>query len=391
MNNPFGMSDLEYQRRKKEGEKAVLKIFTNRIKESFLRDTIRRFYETYPNVFEFFDIRYDYVQNFTGTSDMNFSYEIMRNIVSVHRFNTVGKTVQERVAMEQSNKYKQELCAQVYEQIRLRDHTSTYFRKRQFIQGDEFIYFPVPYKLFAICIEGLTILQTYESPYRQILINIFNKSLAALALLEDNLMDSVYPICRGVIELYIKYLTLLDFPEVLEYHNTFVRLELEKTVSSEMPEEFKDLYKQRLNQHQRDKIAFLHYGWVDKIDGYHQIENHNPYSFNSLLDYTRYRAEDADKDETYEILLILYNRCHAFTHGNMGNSGYPLLHCMELSMILYMVLLHTYQILCDEVGRDTFINGIDIVQSITNDGNKMMDQYAERSTEMFETFYKPKG
>ena len=56
-------------------------------------------------------------------------------------------------------------------------------------------------------------------------VNIFNKSLAALALIEDNLLDSAYPICRGVIELYIKLLSLVDYPDALdiESYSLFAR------------------------------------------------------------------------------------------------------------------------------------------------------------------------
>lgn len=387
-NNPL----VEFQRRRREEEKALLKIFTNRIKESFLREIHHKMYEMHPDFLTKFDLRYDYVQNATGNDDWQFDYEIYRNIVGIHRFNTIGKTVEERVAMEKSDAYKKELVDAVYEHILLRSYTSLYFRRRQFVAGDEFIYFPVPYKLFAICIRGLQILNEYKDPYREFYVNIFNKSLAALALIEDNLLDSAYPICRGVIELYIKLLMLVDFPEALKMHDELVHLEYLKTANNgEMPSEFEELFKNRRNKSQTNQIDYLHYGWVDKIKHYHEIEKNKPYTFNSLFDFLKELAPDEDAKGYFEFIPILYNRCHAFTHGNIGNSGYPLLHYMELTMILYMVLNHTFRMLCTDSKNDHMINGIDIIESIEKDAEKMIHQYNRRSTEMFEQFYKPKG
>lgn len=376
----------------RETDKRMAKIFSNRIKESFLREMRYKVYQYHPDFLTLFNIRFDMLENITGNQDNQWDYEVMRNIVGIHRFNTIGKETSERVAMEKSDAYKKELADAVYEHLKLRSYTSLYFRKRQFVAGDEFIYFPVPYKLFAICIRGLQILNDYSDSYREFYVNIFNKSLAALALIEDNLLDSAYPICRGVIELYIKLLMLVDFPEALEMHNKLVHLEYIKTAhNGEMPDEFEELFKKRKNKSQTNQIDYLHYGWVDKVKHYHEIERNKPYTFNSLFDFLKELAPDEDSKGYFEFIPILYNRCHAFTHGNIGNSGYPLLHYMELTMILYMVLNHTFRMLCTDSKNDHMINGIDIIESIAKDGEKMIRQYNRRDDAMFESFYKPKG
>lgn len=215
--------------------------------------------------------------------------------------------------------------------------------------------------------------------------------MAALALIEDNLLDSAYPICRGVIELYIKLLTLVDYPEALELHNKLIDIEVMKTANGgDFPPEFEELFANRKNKSQNNQIDYLHYGWVDKIKHYHQIERNKPYTFNSLFDYIREIAPEESKGY-FDFLPVLYSRCHGFTHGNIGNGGYPLMHYMELTMILYMVLDHVFRMLCTESKNDHLINGIDIIESIEKDAEKMIRQYNRRSTEMFEQFYKPKG
>ena len=375
----------------KETDKRMAKIFSNRIKESFLREMRYKVYQYHPDFLALFNIRFDMLENITGNQDNQWDYEVMRNIVGIHRFNTIGKTMEERVAMEKSDSYKKELADAVYEHLKLRNYASPYLRKRQFVEGDEFIYFPVPYKLFVICMRGLQILNDFKDPYREFYVNIFNKSLAALALIEDNLLDSAYPICRGVIELYIKLLSLIDYPDALEMHNQLVRLEYIKTAQNgENPAEFEELFKNRKNKSQTNQIEYLHYGWVDKIKYFHQIEKNKPYSFSALFDFLKESAPEESKGY-FEFLPILYNRCHGFAHGNLGNSGIPLVHYMDLTMILYMVLDHTFRMLCTESKNDHLVNGLDVVELLERDGEKMIHQYNRRDNKMFETFYKPKG
>ena len=88
---------------------------------------------------------------------------------------------------------------------------------------------------------------------------------------------------------------------------------------------------------------------------------------------------------------ILYNRCHGFAHGNLGNSGIPLVHYMDLTMILYMVLDHTFRMLCTESKNNHLVNEIDVVELLERDAEKMIHQYNRKSDEMFKTFYNPKG
>ncbi len=381
----------DIDRQLSEIDKALAKIFSKRIKESFLREMRHKVYQYHPDFLMLFDIRFDMIQNATGTQDNQWGYEVLRNIVGIHRFNTIGKSVEERVAMEKSDSYKKELADAVYEHLKLRNYASPYLRKRQFVEGEEFIYFPVPYKLFVICMRGLQILNDFKDPYREFYVNIFNKSLAALALIEDNLLDSAYPICRGVIELYIKLLSLIDYPDALEMHNKLVCLEYIKTAQNgENPAEFEELFKNRKNKSPTNQIDYLHYGWVDKIKYFHQIEKNKPYSFNALFDFLKESAPEESKGY-FEFLPILYNRCHGFAHGNLGNSGIPLVHYMDLTMILYMVLDYTFRMLCTESKNDHLVNGLDVVELLERDGEKMIHQYNRKSDEMFKTFYKPKG
>ncbi len=54
------------------------------------------------------------------------------------------------IFMQQSEDYTKKLIRQVIEEVRLRRIAGIYFRKFQLIPGDEFLFFPVLYKLFAM-------------------------------------------------------------------------------------------------------------------------------------------------------------------------------------------------------------------------------------------------
>ena len=88
--------------------------------------------------------------------------------------------------------------------------TKSILRKKQIIMGDEFLYFPLPYKLFVVSVNALLILNrdTKGGNLKYMYNLIFNKSLAALSLIEGNYLDNAYPICRLIIELYFKLLII---------------------------------------------------------------------------------------------------------------------------------------------------------------------------------------
>ena len=49
---------------------------------------------------------------------------------------------------EDSDEYSEKITKQVIEHIKLREYGSSYFRQKQIIAGDRFIYFSLPYDLF---------------------------------------------------------------------------------------------------------------------------------------------------------------------------------------------------------------------------------------------------
>lgn len=377
-----------FEQQKNSSNKTLKNIFGNRIKQNFLIEIKERIQkEMSLEVFQYFDVSVKMDSLVTGYLDNAIEFDICRMIVGCHRSNTIFLNDSERSSLQQSEDYKEKLIEQVTEEIRLRLYAAHYFRKIQLVKGEEFLFYPILYKLYALSLRALEIIDGCKSFKRKDYINIFNKALASMTMIENNFMDSAYPLLRGVIEVFIKSFFFTD-EHKREEINRFLNWELLKTANTDYPEEFLEQYENRKDKKQKSKIDYLHYGWVDRIPGYHEsINSVKPYSIYGLFEFLKLYAEE-DKKSNLNLLQSIYSRCHAFTHGSIGNSGYPLLHYFELSIGLCIPLVATFGTLCECRSIEPKINNIDILKSINDDFEELLKQYSMRSTENFENYYK---
>lgn len=390
IDNPFLQS---FGKMQKEFDKALGHLFAGKIKANVLKDIKRRVQELLgEDIQKYFDFDLSTEKFVAGMDDAaTIDYEICRYIVGVHRSNLVFLSDSERVAKEKDTCYREQLVKDVIENIKLRPYAGVLFRKHPIMQGENFIYFPLPYDLFAISIRINNILSTnlsHSDPLRSIYAIIANKGLAALSMLEDNFLDNAYPICRGAMELYTKMLLLLNEPQAIDEFFKFSEYELRQSCCEQTYlNEFIILFDNRTKQTERNKVEYLHFGWVDKITDYHKIVHQKPYTINGIITYLRSKYKDTDKDFFYRF-ESLYKMCHGYTHGNINISKYPLLHYFEISIMLCYVLLHTYQIICEQYNESNSINDVDIIAKVEHDFEQVCKQYNQRSTEKFEMYYK---
>lgn len=220
----------------KESEKALIGMFSDRIKESFLKKMRIQIWQEHPEFLSFFNFAMTHEDMAAGTLDHNMDFELCRNITAIHRFNCIGLTDYERAQEEKSVGYQMQLQEQVMDQIRIRNYASVFFRKKQIFVGEDWAFFPLTYKLFALTVKANEMLSSYNRPYRHLLIGLFNKLLASLSLIEDGLLDNAYPLARGVLEIYFRFLILIDHPEAMAKHDRFASYEIEKTATLEDPQ-----------------------------------------------------------------------------------------------------------------------------------------------------------
>ncbi len=375
---------------KSKSNKALQHKFSGQIKGNFLiatKASVLRQIST--EIAKYYDLTITDEKIISNENEM-VDYDVCRHITGIHRSNLIFETTDKRKQLESDIDYKKELVGKAINQIILRRYGSVYFRQRPIMHGESFLFFPVPYYLFVLCVRMLEILNTEKARQLKcssIIIAIVNKGLAALSLLEDNFLDNVYPICRGIIELYFQFLLLDINPDALSSYDKFSRFDLEKTcISQTYSDEFNDLFSNRTNQSSKNKIDYLHFGWVDCISNYHEKVKSKPYSINGIVEYLQ-SIYDAEDDKFLSNLKVLFNMCHGYTHGSIGHSRYPILHYFEISIMLYQTLCHTYLIICGTLQQDTKINEIDIVDELNQAYALLEQQYTKRTTENFNYYY----
>ncbi len=385
----------ELERARKENEKALCRLFAGKIKANFLLSIKSKVIETIGNDMpKYFDFNADLAKMAMGVDDMmTMDYEICKIIVGIHRSNMIFVDDNTRRVKETNDDYCSQLVENVITHIKLRPFASAFFRKMPIINGESFIYFPLPYDLFAISIQMNYLLSANEAinkldtRLRIYFVQIANKCAAALSMLEDNFLDNAYPICRGIIELYLKLIVVIYYPNIKDKFFKFADFEIRQTCcEQEYPEEFNVLFDNRISKFVKTKVSYLHFGWVDDVPDYHKIVKTNPYSMDGLFAFITFIANDKD-NPLFTHLEMLYKMCHGYTHGSVSGSKYPLLHYFEISSMLYYTIEHSYRLLCDILEIPTNIADIDIIKKTDRDYGVMTEQYNKRSTKNFEKYY----
>lgn len=161
----------------------------------------------------------------------------------------------------------------------------------------------------------------------------------------------------------------------------------EHSCSQLYPEEFNTIFEKRVRKDMKVKVDYLHFGWLDFVDGYHKAVKKAPYSIYGIIAFLESKCED--KVLGLGLLERFYKSCHAYTHGSIQTAKYPILHYFEISAMLYFIIRETFLLLCNEMKAEAMVEGQDIISMIDRDFNILNEQYEIRSTERFEKYYKP--
>lgn len=178
-------------------------------------------------------------------------------------------------------------------------------------------------------------------------------------------MGTAYPLCRGAIEMYLKLLILNTQPGVYNQYEKFRMFEVEYSCRQAYPEEFNTLFEKRIRQDLKARADYLHFGWVDFLDGYHKAVKKFPYSIYGIITFLKDK-NDAGIIEL-EQLGDFYKSCHAYTHGSIQTAIYPLLHYFEISIMLYYVIRNTFLLMCSEKDVEALVDGNDVISMIDRD------------------------
>lgn len=334
---------------------------------------------------EYYNFHFDSERIVTGRDETP-EYDICRMIVGIHRHHSIFLSKEEIRNNEKSESYQKQIVKETIEKIKLRQYGSAFFRKKQLIIGDEFLYFPVPYELFVMCMKSIVLLNNSCNWLAVNYGDIVSTALSALTLMENNFLSNSYPLCRGMIELYIKTLILQKHPEAIKAYDEFSNFEIEQSCCSQKyPENFNELYEKRKNQSSKSKVDYLHYGWLDSISAYNPTSN-NRYSIYGIFDYLMRESNDTQSDSLNEIKR-LYKMCHGYTHGSTIHVKYPLLQYFEISMMIYYVVRNVFTEICNISNIDISDNEPNLAEIVDRDFAILKEQYRIRSTENFDLYY----
>lgn len=363
-------------------------LFRDRIRGSFLNGIKKQvFSKVGTEIFQYYDFRWSNENILTGKDDLP-EYDVCRFIVGIHQGHSIFLLPEEIRKNERDARYREHLVDEVVEKMRLHRYGSLFFRKRALILGKEFLYYPVPYELFVLCVRTHELLVSRKNIGQDVCwplyYDIITKGLAALSLVEDNFYGSAYPLCRGVLEMYFKLLVLNDNFDAAKQYKLFMGYEMEQSCCSQKyPKEFSDKFEKRRNQETNNKVAYMHFGWLDWVEGYHNIVNQTPYSMNGMIAYLKSSVYGKKRDELPK-LEYFYKMCHGYTHGSVQGAIYPELHYFEISIMLYYAIRNTFAMLCYKHNEEPAINGVDVIAMVDRDIVELLGQYEERSTEKFE-------
>ena len=367
--------------------KALRNLFSKNISGSFLLEMLYKTKETYPYIKQLYPPQFT-IEEFLVSSNKVMDYELCQIIVGCHSTNKIFLSKEEVFALEKSEEYKNKLAHNVEQNILLKNYSSRYLNKQPLIRGEPFIYYNLPYDLLCIAVKMNELLSSNKIAFSSFFSAISNKTFSALLMLENNLFDCIYPICRSIIEIFVKFLLVRSCPDAHAAFQSFLTYDISRSCCNQKyPDEFNTYFNNRLNKSTENTSSFLNYGWVDKIPNYHKIVPNNPYSFNGLLKYLRKTQTNENERGYFSELERLHKGCNAYTHGSVARSKYPLLHYFEISSMLFLVIDYMYRLLCETLNVSTTINNVNIEEKALQDYERLDSQYRQQSTELYERHY----
>ncbi|MBR2327958.1 MAG: hypothetical protein IKA51_05000 [Clostridia bacterium] len=369
-----------------ENNKTIKEFFKDKINGSFLiKIKSEVFNKMALDLFNYYPFQFDNKKILTGTDETP-EYDICRIIVGVHRHHSIFFSEQEIRENQRNAAYQEQLVNEVIEKIRLRHFGSVFFRRKQLLLGDEFLYFPVPYELFVMCMRSICLISENVSSFFIEYGDILKNALSSLTLMENNFLSNAYPLCRGMIEQYLRVLILKKHPKNYKDYERFCNFEIEQSCCSQKyPDEFIELFDKRILSSSKSKVDYLHYGWLDNIESY-DTKSTNRYSIYGIMDYLMAEADD----EQYSILnhiKSLYKMCHGYTHGSAVHVRYPLLQYFEISIMLYHVITTVFNDIYQTLNIDFVPEDKMLIENLERDFSILYGQYKKRSTENFDLYY----
>lgn len=307
---------------------------------------------------------------------------ICRVIIGAHHANTIFLTQEECSHKEKNLEYKESLVNQVVNMVSVPYHLQDFLRNHSFIVNcDGYGYYPAPYYLNVLCLKICELFANKKKlDYKtRLYAALTNNAIAALMLLDSGILDSAYMPCRRVIEMYAKIALLEKQPHLIESYKIFEQYAIDRMCYQKYGEKLNCCYKQKKGK--GTKPEYMHYGFVDTIEDYHDVVKMQPYTLNGIITYLLKDSSGGLK-KSYRQLAIYYKVCNEYSHGNSIKSPYFILHYFELMMILGEIIPRVYEMYCNENQVPLVFAKTDILKCFEQEYALLKEQYDKKSTEL---------
>ncbi len=387
MANLYSKLDPQLEKFVRQRDKNLKMLFSGKIKGSLLIEIKNRVVEKIaPKFAQYFYCDVTQAKIVSNSFDLAIDFEICKIIVGIHQSNLVfANDEQTRSNLQKNENYKQKLVDTAVAHIKMRHYGSEFFRAKHVRELDQFLYYPLPYDLFVMGVRLYNLVTKHTNdPLFYIFDAIAEKGLSALTLLESNLFDDAYPLCRGTVEMYARLILLKAYPNVMERYQQLTDMELNYSqLNTPYPPEFQQLYCNK--KANTTKANYLHFGWLDEIADYHQIVKQKPYSVEGIFEYVCTKWPEVN--DVYSLVLKEYKKCHAYTHGYVLHK-YPVVHYFELTTMLYLTIASTYEHFCDRHNYKTVVGEVDVLNKTIDDFSLMASQYSICTNKNIDAYYK---
>lgn len=361
-NNEF-FKQIEFQN--KEG---IKKLFKDEIKISFLLkmreliiNTYKDIYIYYPNILNLSNV--DIIRG----ADNHIDYDLCCHIIGIHKTNILFLSEEEKGKLQNDKNYQKKLCNQVYEHIKLRQFGSTFFREKQLMPSERFLYFTMGYDVFVLSQYLAYIVEKNIQNKNRLKIfymSMLNEAFCILTLIENGLLLDAFPQCRNIIELYYKYLILRYNSSAMEAYFEFCEYEINYASFNQFDDKFLKKYNSFDDNKKPNIIDYLHYGWIDEIFDFNYLGNDKKYSFVGLNNYINFKNRN---NNDFQYLKDTHNSCHMLSHGSTISRTYPIESYFQLVHVLAIILKKILIDVCDVVKGTPKINSINLKNKFEKD------------------------
>lgn len=363
--------------------------FKNKIKTTFLINIYKDILQRTNDFDDLYIYFVDVQRNIFYNPFLITSLEICNHIVGVHNYNTILLNDYDRAQLQNKKEYQEKLIEQVLLQVKMRKWGSSLFDSSKTYGVENFMFYPCIYNMFYLVNEfqqSITIKQDGD-PINEIIVSLIGRFRSMFYVINSDVLESVYPILRGTIELYATFIICKYGHVDKNIFELFLDSKISYNCHCDFDAKFLEMYDKTNNV---EIHSYLNYGWIDGVEEAIYYQSDNKYKFSTLTNIVNsLYKKNKNINDFGTRLMNYYNACHLFTHGSIINSAYQVYTIMELCEMLGFILMDFIEEL-KPMYTPKEVDGVDIVKMIKTQLKDLKIKKDGITIEKLEAYYNQK-